>query len=166
MLVKHIFIRNGSSTLKLDIYIYIYTICSPHFIVDSSSNCLNHSNAQFLEGEGSLLTSQGKELLSVLESIQNLNDPLNSRNRITITSEGRLSGYVCSEIALNLYRKILINAEIKILEKSLNFAPVERKINKPELRSDFEEFYGKVRANWHFQNQPTPDFNQHTLYQV
>ena len=32
----------------------------------------------------------------------------------------------------------------------MDFAPVQNKINEPELRSDFEEF-----QKWHFRNEPT-----------
>ena len=117
-------------------------ISPPNVTVDSSSS-LNHSNAQVLEEEATLLTSQDKEftsqdkeLLSVLESIQNMNNSLNSRNQVSEANEGRLSGYFCSETVFNLSRKILTDTEIKILEKGLDFAPVQKKINEPELRSD------------------------------
>ena len=59
----------------------------------------------------------------------------------------------------NLRRKILTDTEIKILEKGLDFAPVQRKLNELELRSDFEEFFRRVRTKWHFRNGPTPDFS-------
>ena len=140
-------------------------ISPPNVTVDSSSS-LNHSNAQVLEEEATLLTSQDKEftsqdkeLLSVLESIQNMNDSLNSRNQVSEANEGRLSGYFCSETVFNLSRKILTDTEIKILEKGLDFARVQKKINEPELRSNFEEFCRGVRTKWHFRNEPTPDFS-------
>ena len=66
-----------------------------------------------------------------------------------------MSGYFCSETVFNLSRKILTDTEIKILD----FAPVLRKINEPELRSDFEEFCRRVRTKWHFRNESTPDFS-------
>ena len=59
----------------------------------------------------------------------------------------------------NLSRKVLTETEIKILEKGLDFAPIQRKINEPELRSDFEEFCRRVRVKWHFRNEPSPDFS-------
>ena len=65
-----------------------------------------------------------KEFLSVLESIENMNDSLDSSNKVSITSEGRLSGYFCSETVFNLSRKVLTETEIKILEKGLDFAPI------------------------------------------
>ena len=99
---------------------------------------------------GKEFTSQKKELLSVLGSIQKMNDSLNSRNSVPVTSKGRLSGYFCSETVFNLSRTILPDTEIKILEKGLDFALVQRKINEPELRCDFEEFQRRVRTKWHF----------------
>ena len=36
--------------------------------------------------------------------------------------------------------RVLSGAEIKILEKGLNFGPIQIKINEPELREDLEEF--------------------------
>ena len=71
----------------------------PNLILDSSSS-LNYSNAQVLEEEVGCLTSQdieftseGKKVLSVLESIQIMNDSLNSNNRVSETNEKRLPGY-------------------------------------------------------------------------
>lgn len=52
----------------------------------------------------------------------------------------------------NLSRKILTNAEIKILEKGLDFGPVQRKINKPELRNEIGEFCRRIKTKWYFRN--------------
>ena len=49
----------------------------------------------------------------------------------------------------NSSRKILTDTEIRILEKGLDFAQVQRKFNEPELRSDFEEFSRSVRTKWY-----------------
>ena len=35
--------------------------------------------------------------------------------------------------------------EIKILEKRLDYDPIQNKINKPELRRDFEDFARRMR---------------------
>ena len=95
----------------------------------------------------------------MLESIENLNDSLDSSNKVSVTSEGMLSGYFCSETVFNLSRKVLTETEIKILEKRLDFAPIQTKINEPELSSNFEEFCRRVRVKWHFRNEPSPDFS-------
>ena len=36
-------------------------------------------------------------------------------------------------------KKVLTNTEIRVLEKGLDFEPIQYKINEPELRTDFEE---------------------------
>ena len=59
----------------------------------------------------------------------------------------------------NLSKKDLIEAEIKVLEKVLDYVPIQNKINEPELRSNFEEFCRRMRLKWYFGNDPTPDFS-------
>ena len=72
-------------------------ISPPSLILDSSSS-LNHSNAQVLEDHTTkIFSTQDKEFLSVLENIENMNDSLDSSNKVSVTSEGRLSGFFCSE---------------------------------------------------------------------
>ena len=71
-------------------------ISPPSLILDSSSS-LNHFNAQVLEDHTKIFGTQDKEFLSVLESIENMNDSLDSSNKVSVTSEGRLSGFFCSE---------------------------------------------------------------------
>ena len=41
----------------------------------------------------------------------------------------------------------------------MDFAPIQNKINEPELRSDFEEFSRRMRTKRHFRNEPTPFFS-------
>ena len=48
--------------------------------------------------------------------------------------------------------------KIKLLEKGLDFAPIHRKIDEPELRKDFEEFCRHIRTKWNFRNKPSQDF--------
>ena len=45
------------------------------------------------------------------------------------------------------------------LEKGLDFAPIQRKSNKAELRKDFEEFCRCMKAKWNFRNEPSQDFS-------
>ena len=47
--------------------------------------------------------------------------------------------YFCLDTVFNLSKKVLSDAEIKVLEKVLHYAPIKNKINEPELR-DFENF--------------------------
>ena len=46
--------------------------------------------------------------------------------------------------------------EIKILENSLDYAPIQNKIKQPKLQQDFEEFCHKMRLKWYFFNEPIP----------
>ena len=55
---------------------------------------------------------------------------------------------------------MLSETEIKILEKDLDYAPIQRKINEPELKSDFEEFCRRMRIKWHFRNEPSENFSE------
>ena len=40
---------------------------------------------------------------------------------------------------------VLSDNEIRVLEKGLDFAPIQRKINEPKFRSDFGEFRRRMR---------------------
>ena len=59
------------------------------------------------------------------------------------TFENRLTGYFCSDTVFNLSKKVLSDAEIKVLEKGLDYAPIQNKTNEPELQRDFESFVDK-----------------------
>ena len=95
-------------------------------------------------------------MVSILEDLQNID--FTGHNNSTETS--RLKGYFCSETVFNLSKKVLTEAEIKVLEKGLDYAPIQNKVNEPELRSDFEEFCRRMRLKWYFRNDPTPDFSE------
>ena len=41
--------------------------------------------------------------------------------------------------------RVLTDTEIKVLEKGLDFAPIQKKLKEPELRSDFNEFCRRIR---------------------
>ena len=49
------------------------------------------------------------------------------------------------ETIFDLSHRVLTDTEIKVLEKGLDFAPIQRKINEPELRRDFNEFCRRMR---------------------
>ena len=83
-----------------------------------------------------------------------------SQHKAGVTNDGRLVGYFCSNTVFNLSRKALTDIEIKVLEKGLDFAQIQNKINEPELRSDFEEFARRIRTKWHFRNEPTLFFSE------
>ena len=58
----------------------------------------------------------------------------------------------------------MTDTEIRILEKGLDFAPIQNKINEPELRSDFEEFCCRMRNKWRFRNEPTLEFSEMLVF--
>ena len=104
------------------------------------------------------LSSQDKDLLNILEELQNRMEV--SGNNITEnTSSNRLKGHFCSDTIFNLSYMVLSDAEIKIVEEGLDFAPIQRKINEPELRKDFEEFFRHIKIKRHFRNEPTSGFS-------
>ena len=72
-----------------------------------------------------------------------------------MTSLGRLRGPFCFDTIFNLSHRVLSDAEIKVCQKGLDFAALQRKINDPELREDFEEFRRRMRVKWHFRNDPS-----------
>ena len=45
---------------------------------------------------------------------------------------------------------MLTDTEIKVSEKGLDFTPIQKKLNEPELRSDFNEFCRRMHLKWHF----------------
>ena len=45
---------------------------------------------------------------------------------------------------------MLTDAEIKMLEKTLDFAPMQLQINEPELKQDFKDFCRNLRLKWYF----------------
>ena len=61
-------------------------------------------------------------------------------------------------------KKVLSEAEIKVLEKGSDFAPIQNKINEPELRKDFDEFCRHMRIKCHFRNEPTQDFSDKPVF--
>ena len=62
------------------------------------------------------------------------------------------SSTACDTI-FNLSHRVLSDAEIKLLEKELEFAPIQTKINELELREDFEEGCHHMRVKWHQNHQ-------------
>ena len=77
----------------------------------------------------------------------------------TSTTDNRLSGYFCSETVFNLSNWVLTDTKTKVLEKGLDFAPIQKKLNEPELRSDFNEFCRRMRLKWHFWDE-SEDFSE------
>ena len=106
-----------------------------------------------------------EELLSVLINLQNtkpdtqheIGNPIvkseSLSTKATVTDEGCLQGSFCSKTVFNLSQRVLSEIEIQVLEKRLDFAPIQKSINGPELRKDFEEFSWRMRIRWNFRDQ-------------
>ena len=52
-----------------------------------------------------------------------------------------------------------MDIKIQALEKGLDFSPVQRSFNGPELRKDFEEFARRMRIKRNFRNEPSGVFS-------
>ena len=110
---------------------------SPDLCTNSAhiSNDSGSSNGE--KNEPSFCTLD-KEILSILEELEQVQST-------SINKNDRISGYFCSDTVFNLSKKVLSDMEIKIREKGLDYAPIQNKINKPELRRDFEDFPRRMR---------------------
>ena len=71
---------------------------------------------------------------------------------VNVTSLGRLRGH--------FYSDNIFNFRYRVLEKRLDFALIQRKINETELREDFEEFYRRMRVKWNFWDEPTESISK------
>ena len=62
----------------------------------------------------------------------------------------RLKEYLCSKTVFNRSRKVLLETEIRVLEKGLGFAPTPTRIIESDLERDLNEFSRKMRCKWYF----------------
>ena len=150
-------------------------LCTDTSVVQNSSSSVNMSVG---------LDEDDNEVLKILNEFLNTSDeasvsPNVHRNRLdtfihqkknVTTTDNRLSGYFCSETIFNLSNRVLTDTEIKVLEKGLDFAPIQKKLNEPELRSDFNEFCRRMRLKWHFRDESenfseVPVFNPKSRWQ-
>ena len=102
----------------------------------NSSECQNSSCLLVESNETEIFSTQDRELASILEDLENIDN----NREANATEKNRLSGYFCTDTIFNLSRNVLRDSEIKVLQKGLDYAPIQSKINEPELRNDFEEF--------------------------
>ena len=134
---------------------------SPPRICTNTAQTKNDSSSTLIEEN--IFHTKDKELLSILEELQSASisediDQVDSHlpacsaqdisinhqhpnssnhsfhnSKTGITNEGRLVGYFCSDTVFNLCKKVLTDTEIRVLEKGLDFAQIQNKINEPEL---------------------------------
>ena len=119
-------------------------LCSDTSTSKNSSDCFNMQVILDEDVDG--------EILQILDDFLNLSEGSESRSqgikeevnesfqKSYTTSESRLTGCFCSETIFILSHSVLTDAEIKVSEKGLDFAPIQRKINEPELKDDFNDF--------------------------
>ena len=143
-------------------------LCRDTSTAKNSSYCCNK--------QASLDKNVDGKILQILDDLLNLFDGSGKASQgikehvnecfqnIHITSERRLTGQFSSETIFNLNGRVLTDAEIKILEKGLDFAPLQRKINESELKQDFKDFCRSMQLKWYFwderqQFSETPAFS-------
>ena len=127
----------------------------------------NSSNFDFgtTETEPVTLFTQDMEVLEILEELEN-----NANVNFTVckhkynTDDSRMKEYFCSDTVFNLSNKVLTEDDIKVLEKGLDFAPIHRKLNEPELREDFQNFRRRMRIKWHFRNEQSDNFGERPAF--
>ena len=84
-------------------------------------------------------------MFSILEELQTPDHDLLLERSVNISAT-RITNYFCSDTVFNLSDKVLTDLEIKVLEKGLDFAPIQRKINEPESKKDFAGFCRRMRS--------------------
>ena len=95
--------------------------CTPD-ICTNTAEVSNSSNSQISRNNGNVFSSQDEELLSILQDLRQ------NSSFLTNSSSKRTGGYFCSGTAFNLSSKVLTDTEINILEKELDFAPIQNKL--------------------------------------
>ena len=161
---------------------------SPPRICTNTAQTKNDSSSTLIEEN--IFHTQDKELLSILEELQSASisediDQVDSHppacsvqdisinhqhpnssnhsfhnSKIGVTNEGRLVGYFCSDTVFNLCKKVLTDTEIRVLEKGLDFAQIQNKINEPELILRISAGNGIFGIKWHFWNEPFPTYSK------
>ena len=117
-------------------------------------------NSNFVSGttetEPVMLSTQDMKVLEILEELENnSNANFTGGERNYNIDDSRMKGNFCSDTVFNLSNKVLTEDEIKVSERGLDFAPIQRKVNEPELRQYFENFCRRMRIKWHFRNEPS-----------
>ena len=111
-------------------------VSPPKICVNTSSSC-NNSNQDKSINTSAVLDFENQDILIKI-SLKNCN--LQGKTEIffiitsalTVFMNLELKDIFCSDAVFNLSRRILTETEIQVLEKGLNFAPIQNKINEPE----------------------------------
>ena len=96
-------------------------------------------------------------MVRILEELHWSNSETSVMGFSSITAdENKFTGYFCLDTIFNLSNRVLSDNEIKVLEKGLDFPPLQRKINEPKLRGILR----RMRIKWNFRNEPTLNFSE------
>ena len=95
---------------------------SPPKIINNTSIVSNSSNSFSKSGDFETFDTQDHDLLDILEELRNVEKA--KEHDVNVTSLGRLREHFCSGTIFTLSHRVLSDAEIKILEKGLDFAPI------------------------------------------
>lgn len=87
-------------------------------------------------------------------SSRKLVEPIRTKNQICISVTG-LQGIT----GFNLSNRILSESEIRVLEKGLDLAPIQKDISEPELRRDLQ-FCRPMRIKCNLPNETSENFNE------
>ena len=91
-------------------------------MISNSSNSSIHLEISF--------DAQEEEMVKILEELHLSNTEASVLGISSITAdENRLTGCFCSDTIFNVSNRFLSDNEIKVLEKGLEFSPIQRKIN-------------------------------------
>ena len=127
-------------------------VSAPKICVNTTSSC-NNSNQTKSINTSAFPDSQDRDILKILEELQSTEEDGTTLHKNISSNwvyKSRIEGHFCSDTVFNLSRRILTETEIKVLEKGLNFAPMQNKINELQLRTDFNEFSRRMRTKWYF----------------
>ena len=118
------------------------------------------------------------DLAKILASLMEDDIPPANPNTITHTdgehsnacntdpATGRTEGRFVSENVFNLSSRNITEAEIKVFKKGLRFVPTPEKINRWQLKNDFEKFGRNIRLRMHFPNVVTPNFFESPPFRI
>ena len=93
---------------------------SPPKMINKTSIASNSSNSFSKSRNFETLDTRDRELLDILEELGNAQKA--KEHDVNVTTLSRLRGHFCSDTIFNLSHRALSDAEIKILEKDLDFA--------------------------------------------
>ena len=91
-----------------------------------------------------------------MELLEELEKPIKQN----IGESDKRKGYFCTETIFNLINRGTCDSKIKLFKKGLDYAAIQRKINEPELRKNFNEFCGRMKIKWNCRNELSQYFSE------